>query len=353
MADAVDVAEDSGISIALTPVQLYAILNGKSISQGELASNTWHEMPLPPSLSIQRFLSTLPETSPRQDAWSRQTHYSQPRAPECWIPSPVQRTDPHTLARSSAALQIVFGGAEISVGALLLLTPEPTMLTKVGGSVLTLHGVDATQAAIRQLFSGKPVEDYTHMGAAWTARQMGASDSTAQRIGVILDVAVPLAAGAAGAVGRVLAIRAGRIILSEEAVAGKVGRISLDAEEADASIGKEGGHTLEEHVNKTSRELIERALEENKKVTSRFLSKEIAEDGVNDAIRAKRSEIQQWAALGKPIRKAFDFPCNRVIGEGYYKATGQFVNFTGVRIVFKIAQSSGKSFYLLTAYPIP
>jgi hypothetical protein len=54
-----------------------------------------------------------------------------------------------------------------------------------------------------------------------------------------------------------------------------------------------------------------------------------------------------------PIRKAFDFPCKTAIGYTFNVATGRFVDVKTVRIVFKFAPAFGRSFYLLTAYPIP
>jgi len=230
------------------------------------------------------------------------------------------------------------------------------MLTKVGGSALALHGLDTTQAAMRQLFSGKPVQDFTQMGSTWAAKQVGASDATAHRVGVILDVAVPFAVTAGVAVERVLAVRAGRIILSEEAVAGKAGRVSLDVEEADAASSKEGGHALSEHVNKSSDEIKARALASKRPdfIASRFFSKELAEDAVNDAIKANREAIRRWAANPGALRtEGFEFSCKSVIGEGFSKATGQFHQFSRVRVVFKVAKSAGKWIYVVTAYPIP
>lgn len=352
-------ADEGEVSIALTPVQLYAMLNGKSISQSELASNTWHEMPLPADLrnDIRRFLGTLPEpVMTRNDAWSHQSHMSQPRRPDCWIPPPITQLDPQTAARQSAGLQLIGGMVEMGGGVLLILTPEPTMVTKIGGAALTVHGMDTTQAAIRQLFSGKPVADYTQTGGTWIAKQAGASDVAAYRVGVILDVAVPFAVGA-GMVGaeKVIAIRAGRAILSEEAVAGKVGRISLDIEEENAAIGKEGGHTLDRHVNKSDAYLEGRAMNSQRAnaMFSRFASKEIAESAINDAIKANRSAIQQWAANSPKANKAIDFPYGSVIGDGFSNATGAYQQLSKVRVVFKVAQKAGKTFYIVTAHPIP
>ena len=376
-------AESGEISIALSPVQLFAILNGKSISQGELASNSWHEIPGPSRgnfmspLSVDEVMAdnlkylggsvgpgfpSLPSTlssttasSSRQNAWSSQSHYSQPNPPDGWTPPPARRPiAPSTLNRAVAALEIVGGGAEIVGGVLLLLVPEPTMLTKVGGVALTVHGSDFTQAAIRQLFSGKPIEDFTQKGTTWAASHVGASPKSAHRIGVVLDVAVGLGDVAAGAV-KLVSIRMGRIILSEEAVAGKVGRISLDVEEADKAIGKEGGHTLKKHVNIADEKLEERAVATNDvdAVSSKFFSKAIAEDVINDAIKVHRSAIQRWAANPATRTQEFEMECGKTIGKGFVNATGKFETFTKVRVVFKVARQPGKTIFIVSSYPIP
>ena len=351
MAGAADVAEDSGVSIALTPVQLYAVLNGKDISQGELASNTWHEMPLPPDYAAQRFIEALrvPVTrpDPRQDAWSRQTHYSQPHPPDCWVPPPVLRADPESQNRGMAVLQIIGGGLEMAGGALLLLAPEPTMLTKVGGSVLTVHGLDVAQAAIRQLFSGKAVEDYTQMGASWAVRQMGASDDTAQRVGVILDVAVPFVVSAGLVAERVLAIRAGRIILPEEAAAGKAGRVALQDEEAA------GGHTIQKHVNRTDQQLADRLISEPYiPASSCWTSVRVAEDVVTDTIRSNKAAIEAWAKSAQ-IRLELKYLGSSPIGRGIVRATGKMQPMTNAIVRLRKVQMAGRAYFIVTSYPAP
>ena len=377
-------AESGEISFALTPVQLFAILNGKSISEAELASNSWHEMPGPPRGSdLRRFMqplsteemtadirqylagnsgfSSVParaysDTAPssRQNAWSHQSHYSQPNPPGCWIPPAPRSLDSSTVNRLVAGLEIVGGGLETVGGVLLLLTPEPTMLTKALGGVMTVHGADFTQAAIRQLFSGKRVEDFTEQGSTWAARHAGASPKTARRIGVVLDVTVGLGDTIVGA-SRVIAIRMGRIILSEEAVAGKMGRISLDVEEANKAIGKEGGHTLDRHVGKSDNYIEGRAMasQDATKVFSRFANKQVAEDAINDCIRSNRKAMQRWAANPPGAPKEFELEIGSPIGDGFFNSDGTYKALTKVRVVLKFSKTGPKSFYIGTAYPIP
>ncbi|MGI4830343.1 MAG: RNase A-like domain-containing protein [Janthinobacterium lividum] len=355
--------DDDELSIALTPIELFAILNGKSISPGELASNSWHEMPGPPRrMDISRFLQPMPAgdstaqmraylarnggssesaTAPiyapagRQNAYSHQSHYSQPNAPECWIPPAAHQISRSTFNRAGAVLEIVGAGMEMTAGVLLILTPEPTMVTKVGGTILTVHSADLMQAAVRQLFSGTSVQDMTQRGTTWVTHEAGASDKTAHRIGVVMDVAVSFTDIGVGlvklaSIRNLRAINAGRIILSEESVAGKAGRVSMDEEEAVKSLGKEGGHTLEKHVNPDRTALEARAARSGKvdAVITRFYSKQLAEDFMNEAIRVNRRAIQRWAksATSTPV-EAFRVRFTEDVGESFHKATGKWVPF--------------------------
>ncbi len=384
-------AESGDIRVVLTPVQLYAILNGRSISAGELAANRWNEMPGPPTAgaNLRRFMQPLapgesaaairqylaendgtggsggrgssgsnvasrPMYAPARNPAVHYAHPSQPGVPECWIPPTGQRLSSATINRVFAAIEIVGGVGESVGGVLLLLAPEPTMLSKVAGGVMTVHGTDFTQAAIRQLFSGKRVSDLTEQGGTWAARRAGASEQNARRFGVILDVAVGLGDVAAGGAAKIASIRAGRMILSEEAVAGKVGRVSGDVEEADALAGKEGGHTLERHVNVNDDDLLDRALKSRdvSKVFSRFSDQRAAEDAINECIRANRQAIQRWAS--NPILDpAFEHDLGRTIGRGFFNSNGKFADMTKVRVVFRMSKQGPKSFFIITAYPVP
>jgi hypothetical protein len=79
----------------------------------------------------------------------------------------------------------IIGGALEMVGAgVLLLTPEPTTATKVGGGALGLHGLDTAGAGIRQVISGKSESSYTAEGAKAAAIALGADEKTAGQIGM-------------------------------------------------------------------------------------------------------------------------------------------------------------------------
>ena len=117
------------------------------------------------------------------------------------------------------ALTAAGGGIEIAVGAGLLAAPEPTTLTKFAGAALVGHGADTAAAGVNQIASGHSVSTLTSQAASALAAKFGATDSQAQAIGVTLDIAVPLLAGFVGAA-RALAIRRGTVVLAAEEAAG-------------------------------------------------------------------------------------------------------------------------------------
>jgi hypothetical protein len=159
--------EQDGLTVALTPVQLAAVLtDDASVFQGESASN--------------RF-------------WG--------------------------------GLRAAGGIVELLGAAALLGAPEPTMATKAGGIVLGAHGIDTVQSGARQLWTGRTTSSLTEQGASALARQLGAEPKTAENIGTAVDIAVPIIVTVGVGAVRALAVRSGRISLAaHEAAAGsKVG----------------------------------------------------------------------------------------------------------------------------------
>jgi hypothetical protein len=104
--------------------------------------------------------------------------------------------------RIFGGLRAVGGGIEAIVGGALVLAPEPTMLTKVGGGVMAVHGSDNFVAGFRQAWTGLPAESLTQQGAEAVARQLGADEQTAKNIGIGVDVGVGLAGSGLAALGR-------------------------------------------------------------------------------------------------------------------------------------------------------
>ncbi len=104
--------------------------------------------------------------------------------------------EPSVEDRLWGGLRALGGGLETIAGGALLLAPEPTMATKVGGGVLIAHGADNAVAGMKQVFSGVPEQSLTQAAAEKAAQALGADANTAATIGVGVDVAVGL--GAAG-----------------------------------------------------------------------------------------------------------------------------------------------------------
>lgn len=272
--------DDEGLTVALTPVQLAAVLQGEDLSESDMLSN-----------------------------------------------------------RIWGGVNVVFGVFELIGAGALLLAPEPTMATKVGGAALGVHGTDTFQSGLRQAWSGRTEQSYTHKSAAALAIALGADEDTAHKIGTGIDVAVPLVVTAGVGAARILAIRGGRIALVEhEAVAG----------------ARTGGHTIARHVGKTEAELRARLAAERIPVASTFKTLAQAERVLYQALRQNRRTVEGWAKTAQVNDKlVINYVGSEVIGEGVVRATGALTQFTKARIVLKMGTYGGKPYYILTAFPVP
>ena len=155
--------EVEGLTIALTPVQMAAVLGGEEVPESASLSN-----------------------------------------------------------RLWGTLGLVGGVVELVGAGVLCLAPEPTMVTKAGCVVLGVHGFDTLATSGRQVWTGTPQRTVTAVTASSAAEALGASRETADGIGLAVDVAVPLAVAAGLGAARIIAVtRGGRIRLVEhEAAAG-------------------------------------------------------------------------------------------------------------------------------------
>jgi len=155
------VADEEGLNIVLTPVQLAAVLHGEQVHSQESAAN--------------RF-------------WG--------------------------------AAKVVGGALELLGAGGLLAVPEPTMLTKAAGGVLGVHGLDTLQAGARQVWTGDNTKTLTQQGGEAIAYELGADKSTAETTGTVVDIVVPLIVASIVVAARIAAVRAGRLVLAEEEAAG-------------------------------------------------------------------------------------------------------------------------------------
>jgi len=159
--------EVEGLSVALTPVQMAAVLGGQDVPESASLSN-----------------------------------------------------------RVWGTLGLVGGVVELVGAGVLCVAPEPTMVSKVGCVVLGVHGYDTLATSSRQIWTGTPQRTATAVTASSAAEALGASRDTADGIGLAVDVAVPLFVATGLVATRVIAVRASRLRLEpirlaeHEAVAG-------------------------------------------------------------------------------------------------------------------------------------
>ncbi len=162
--------EVEGLSVALTPVQMAAVLNGDDVPESASLSN-----------------------------------------------------------RLWGTLGLVGGVVELVGAGVLCVAPEPTMASKVGCVVLGVHGSDTLATSARQVWTGQSQRTATAITADAAAQSLGASPETGAQIGLAVDVAVPLFVATGLVASRVIAVRASRLRLEpirlaeHEAVAGTKG----------------------------------------------------------------------------------------------------------------------------------
>lgn len=253
-----------------------------------------------------------------------------------------------TVAESGTIGQRLIGGlrvlgcaVEVVSGGALLLAPEPTTLTKIGGGVLVAHGADQCQAGGRQIWTGRDTRSLTDLGASAVARGLGASETNARHVGMAAEFVVPISVAAwAGAV-RATAIRSGRI--------------SLAAHEAQAG-SRLGGHTIARHVGKDEAWLRTRLAGFSGRkpaAISSFHNLAQAEESVSRVLRTHKAAISTWARQPSPRPIALTQDMGREVGLGIISATNNVQRMSRVRVVLKYETYNGQPYYVLTAFPIP
>ncbi len=269
---------EDGLQIVLTPVQLSALLRGEPIPPPETASN-------------------------------------------------------HLFTRLIGGAELIGGALELIGSAGLFLAPEPTMVTKAGGVVLGANGLDNAGTGLYQLWTGHPRKTLTQQGATAAARLLGADPGTANTVGIVVDIAVPLVvAGGLGAA-RALSIRSGLIDLAAEEAA--------------------GGHTIARHVAKSDAYLLNRLATESIPAAGTFATLGDAERAVSDAIRANQVAITQWAASGAQRVLPLTYQAGRDIGTVIVRGATAPRAAQVVRVVLRRTTVARKVYFVLTAYPVP
>jgi hypothetical protein len=268
--------DDGGVSIILSPVQLAAVLENQTVSDTETRTN-----------------------------------------------------------RLWGTVTLIGGAIELVGAAALLLTPEPTTVTKIAGGALAVHGSDTVSTGLRQIWTGRPQSTVTAETAAAACRSLGCDPDTASKVGTAVDIMVPVAAAAAVGAARLIAVRAGTI--------------DLWAEEAA------GGHTIEKHVAKTEADLRLRLVQEPKiPAASSFRNLAEAEQFVSQALRSNASAVQTWASTARPgAIYRFVYQAGRSAGYGVVRATGKMQQMTVIRVVLQKTALDNKIYFVLTAFVEP
>jgi len=229
----------------------------------------------------------------------------------------------------------LFGALEVLGGGAMLLAPDPTLLTKVGGGVLGAHGIDTVQAGARQAWTGHQTKTLTNDSSAALAEFLGADEATAKRIGDGVDLAVPLVVATGLAAARIATVR--------------VGKISLAAHEA------QGGHTIAKHVARTEAQLRARlAAEPRIPAASTFKSLAQAEEAVSSCLKANKIQIANWASTTAPNARELRlvWSASNPIGHGVVRVTGKLTPMSKVRVILRKKAINGKLYYILTAFPV-
>jgi len=96
-------------------------------------------------------------------------------------------------------VKAVGGGLEIAAGVGIGVAAGWTGIGLVPAAALIAHGADTTQAAVREIATGKEVRTITANLTTDAAAGLGADAGTAQVIGDVVDLAIPVVATAGGA----------------------------------------------------------------------------------------------------------------------------------------------------------
>lgn len=268
---------DNGLQIAMSSVQIAAVLSDKSVTESETMSN-----------------------------------------------------------RLMGGLDLLMGSIEMAGATALCMVPEPTGLTKVACVVVGAHSMDSIHAAADRILSGTNTRSATYSAAAGLARQFGADEETAWKIGLTVDIAVPIAFALA-----VGAVRVGAV---------RIGRIRLKLHESTTG-SKPGGHTVARHVGKSKNELIQRLTTQPRLTgAGSFTNIDMAERAITAAMRANASRIKMWGQFPRrPIN--FDYVANFQVGSYIKQGTTELVYTSKLRVALEYKPYNGMPYYILTAFP--
>ncbi|AQS84606.1 hypothetical protein A0U92_07235 [Acetobacter aceti] len=288
--------DENGLKIVLSPIQLSAILQGKSISEPETIGG--------------RFFN-----------------------------------------RAVGTLEIIAGAVQIVSGIALVALPDPTLLTKVAGSLLGGHGADDFYVGVAQAWTGETANTLSYGTVKAGCEALGCRPEVAGMAGVIADIAVPTSIA-----GYLKAVRIYRV---------RGGLIDLQEEEALES------HAIARHVGKSDEYLLGRVQSYQKtKKSGKVITKQgvpgagtyrnlkEAEIFTSAALRKNKSEINAWIKSGCQTdlkltydNKGINFFEDYSVGYGVKRGSAVFEKTTKVKITLKGTNVNGKKYLLITSFP--
>lgn len=123
------------------------------------------------------------------------------------------------VGRAVGVLQVLGGALEAAGGVGLVLVPEPTFLTKAGGTILIAHSADTIVAGLQSIWTGAIQQSYTHEGAAALARTAKVPERYVGAVATGVDIAAGVGPSAAAQVARYAAINAAQRATDRVAIA--------------------------------------------------------------------------------------------------------------------------------------
>lgn len=288
--------EDAAWTVILSPVQLSALLLGKSIDEHETRSG--------------RF-------------WNR----------------------------SFGAMDIISGALELVGAGALFIAPDPTLMTKVGAGFVGANGADDFYTGIKEFWSGKTTHSLKAHLATEAARLVGCRPDIADGAGVFADIAVPLSVARFFKAVRVVSITGETINLEEEE--------KLFSHAIEKHVGKSDdylmGRISPRTVTKRSGKVVTKPGYEG---AGTYSSLKEAQKFTSRVIRKNRKAIEAWASSpstenlelhydNEGIFSFVDYSVGRVVKRGETK----ILPTTKMKVVLIKRDLNGRKWFLLTSYP--
>ena len=136
-------------------------------------------------------------------------------------------------------------------------------------------------------------------------------------------------------------------VAEELSKAKRTGRAGLRAQESL------GGHTLERHVGKSKKELLDR-LKNNARMTnaSTFSSYKTADKAVGTVLKKRGADIKDWLSAGSPPRLRLDESLGKKLGISVSR-NGTSKTAKSVRVILERDPSSPNGYHIVTSFPTP